>query len=207
MANSSKVREVVLILDCCYGGGLGNIKEIGNRKALLREGVSIITSSRDTQLSRETSDSQGLFTSIIYEALKGGAADIQGSITVSSVYSYVDQLLNSWRQRPIFKTHVSKMISLRKCSPKIKLKRLRKIIDYFPNKDYKFRLDPSFDVDLDPTNKENQKIMEYLREYYRLGLLLPIGERYMYHAAENSKSCTLTAKGKYFWRLIANDRI
>ena len=69
MANSSKVKEVILILDCCYGGYLGNLHEIGTRKALLREGVSIITSSRDTQLSREISDNQGLFTSIIYEAL------------------------------------------------------------------------------------------------------------------------------------------
>lgn len=207
MANSSKVREVVLILDCCYGGDLGNIKEIGGRKALLREGVSILTSSRDTQYAMETKGNQGLFTSIIYEALKGGAADILGNVTVSSVYSYVDQLLNSWKQRPIFKSHVSKMISLRKCTPKIELKRLRKLTYYFPNKDFKFPLDPSFDKNLDPKNKDHQEIMEYLREYYRLGLLIPIGEKYMYYAAKNSKRCELTAKGKYFWRLIANDRI
>lgn len=207
MANSSKVREVVLILDCCHSGNLGNVEEMGSRKALLREGVSILTSSRDTQYSVETKDDQGLFTSIIYEALKGGAADVLGNVNVSSVYNYVDQLLSSWRQRPIFKTHVSKMISLRKCNSKINLVRLRKLTDYFPDKDFKLRLEPSFDAEVDSSNKKNAEIMGYLREYYKLGLLIPIGEKYMYHAAKNSKSCKLTTKGKYFWRMIANNRI
>ncbi|WP_219007788.1 caspase family protein [Aquimarina litoralis] len=208
LANSSKVNEVIIILDCCYGGSLGNLREIGGRKALLREGVSILTASRDTQFSFERNDSdQGLFTSIIYDALEGGAADILGNVNVSGLYNYVDQLLNSWEQRPIFKSHVSKMVSLRKCTPKIKLETLKKITNYFPGKNYKFPLNPTFDKDLDSSNKDNQDIMKDLREYYRLELLVPIGEEYMYHAAENSKPCQLTKKGKYFWEMVKNNRI
>lgn len=208
LANSSKANEVIIILDCCHGGNLGNLREIGGRKALLREGVSILTASRDTQFSLERDDSdQGVFTSIVYDALKGGAADILGNVNVSGVYNYVDQLLNSWEQRPILKSHVSKMVSLRKCTPKIELEKLRKIIHYFPDKEYKFPLDPTFDKDLDPSNEANQKIMKDLREYYKLELLVPIGEEYMYRAAENKKACELTTKGKYFWEMVKNNRI
>ena len=99
------------------------------------------------------------------------------------------------------------MVSLRKCTPKIKLKTLKKITHYFPDKDYQFPLDPTFDKDLDASNEVNQKIMKDLRAYYRLELLTPIGEEYMYHAAENSKPCELTKKGKYFWEMVKNNRI
>ena len=175
---------------------------------MLREGVSILTASRDTQLSFERSDSdQGVFTSIIYDALKGGAADMLGKVNVSGVYNYVDQLLNSWQQRPIFKSHVSKMVALRKCTPKIKLEKLKKIKDYFPDKDYEFPLDPTFDKEIDASNEINQKTMKDLRAYYRLELLIPIGEEYIYHAAENSKPCKLTKKGKYYWQMVKKNKI
>ncbi|CAM1342399.1 caspase family protein [Tenacibaculum amylolyticum] len=208
LANSSKVSEVIIILDCCHSGNLGNLKEIGGRKAILREGVSILTSSRDTQLSFEKKDEdQGVFTSIIYDALKGGAADLLGNVNVSGIYNYVDQLLNTWEQRPILKSHISKMVSLRKCVTKIELEKLRKLTRYFPSKEYNFPLDPTFDEDLDPSNEANQKIMKDLREYYKLELLVPVGERYMYRAAENKKPCMLTNKGKYYWEMVNNNRI
>jgi len=208
LANSSKANEVIIILDCCHGGGIGNLRAIGGRKAMLREGVSILTASRDTQFAYERSDSnQALYTSIIYDGLKGGAADMLGNVNVSGLYNYVDQLLDSWDQRPIFKSHVSKMVSLRKCTPKINLEILRKITDYFPDRNYKFPLDPTFDEDIDPSNPANQKIMKDLRKYYQLELLVPVGEEYMYHAAENSKPCELTKKGKYFWEMVKSNRI
>ena len=46
MANASKAEEVVIILDCCHSGNLGNVPAIDNMKAMLREGVSILTASR-----------------------------------------------------------------------------------------------------------------------------------------------------------------
>lgn len=207
MANSSKVREVILILDCCHSGHLGNSKELGGRKAILREGVSILTSSRDTQYSVETKDDQGLFTSILYDALKGGAADILGNISISGTYNYIDQLLNTWEQRPIFKSHVSKMVPLRKTYPKIRLKTLRKMTKYFPKAEFDFPLDPSFEKDLGSSNKSNIKIMIRLREYYTLGLLVPVGEKYLYNAAKNSTSCKLSRLGRYYWEMVKKNKI
>lgn len=214
LANSSKAHEVIIILDCCFGGNLANLKEIGKRKALLREGVSILTASRDSQKAVELKKNkkkkqigQGLFTSIIYDALRGGAADILGKVNIAGMYNYVDQLLNTWQQRPILKSHVSQMVSLRKCTPKIELDVLRKIIIHFPSKDYKFRLDPTFDKALDDSDVGNQAIMEDLREYYKLELLRPVGEKYMYKAAEKRKPCQLTTKGKYFWLMVKGDNV
>ncbi|MCT4628811.1 caspase family protein [Winogradskyella sp.] len=207
LANSSKVREVILILDCCHSGHLGNIKGIGYRKALLREGVSILTSSRDTQYSMENSDGQGVFTSIIYQALRGGGADILGNVNVSRVYNYVDQLLNTWEQRPIFKSHVSKMVTIRKCKPKIEFSVLRKLIEYFTKSDTKYILDNSYERSLGSNNETNIKVMEYLREYYSLGLLKVNGVKYLYQAARDNKSCELTSLGQYFWRMVKNNRI
>jgi hypothetical protein len=45
-ANDSKASEVVILLDCCFSGALGNPPAIDNAKALLREGISILTASR-----------------------------------------------------------------------------------------------------------------------------------------------------------------
>lgn len=207
MANTSKVREVIMILDCCHSGHLGNLKELGGRKAILREGVSILTSSRDNQYSFETLDDQGLFTSILCEALKGGAADILGNINISGVYNYIDQLLNTWEQRPIFKSHASKMVSLRKTYPKIRLKSLRKLIKYFPTAKHKFPLDPSYERDLGSTNEKNIKKMKYLREFYMFGLLTPVNEKYLFEAARKSTSCKLSELGRYYWKMVTKNKI
>lgn len=214
LANTSKVNEVIIILDCCFSGKLGNLKGIGNRTALLREGVSILTSSRDTQKSYEKvvededdKKTENVFTSIIIDALSGGAADILGNVNVTGMYNYINQLLTTWEQRPILKSHISKMVSVRKCKPKIELEKLREITTYFKTKDFQYQLDPTFDKDIDPSNEENQKIMEDFREYYKLELLVPSKEKYMYYAAKNSDTCKLTNKGQYFWDMVKYNRV
>lgn len=213
IANNSKVREVIIILDCCFSGDLGNINGLGDRKVLLREGVSILTSSRDTQMSIEVDTpigTQGLFTSIIHKAFQGGASDILGNINIARIYNYVDQLLDSWEQRPIFKSHVSKMVTLRKCDPKIDLDTLRKLTIYFKNKIGEYPLEPSYSETASDSKKRNEKhieIMKDLREYFSLGLLVPVGEKYMYYAAVNSKSCQLTMLGQYYWDMITKNKI
>lgn len=214
MANSSKAHEVIIILDCCFSGNLANLKQIGKRKALLREGVSILTASRGSQRAVEYKKDkekeqigQGLFTSIIYDALKGGAADILGNVHVAGMYNLLDQLLNTWQQRPIFKSHVSKMVSLRKCTPKLRLKTLRKMTKYFPQPEFYFPLDRSYEKDLGSKHKKNIKKMKHLREYYMLGLLEPVGEKYLYNAAENSTSCRLTRLGHYYWKMVKRDNV
>lgn len=113
MANDSKADEVVILLDCCHSGHMGNVPVVDNNSSLLREGVSIITASRGDQPSVEV-EGGGLLTSLVVDALEGGAADVLGDVTVPSVYASVEAALGAWDQRPLFKSHLSKVIPLRK---------------------------------------------------------------------------------------------
>src|SRR2546428_12846457 len=116
MANQSKVTEIVILLDCCHSGHLGNAPTIDNTKALLREGISILTASRGDQVSVETGGG-GLFTSLVVDALEGGAADILGAVSAPGIYAYVEAALGAWDQRPLFKSHVTRVLALRRCTP------------------------------------------------------------------------------------------
>ena len=48
-AHKSKVKQAVIVLDSCHSGALGQAPAVtGNETAVLREGVSILTASRDS---------------------------------------------------------------------------------------------------------------------------------------------------------------
>jgi uncharacterized caspase-like protein len=80
LANDSKVAEVVILLDCCFSGNLGNLPVVDNTKSLLREGVSILTAGRGDQPSVEAGGG-GVFTSLVVDALEGGAANLLGAVS------------------------------------------------------------------------------------------------------------------------------
>lgn len=202
---STRVREVVIILDCCFSGTIGN-SFLLNNVTTLREGVSILASSHSTQVSMDTSKG-GVFTSILYDALDGGAADTIGLITVASMYSFADKLLGPWEQRPIFKAHVAKMIPLRKAKPVVQLDTLRKLPIYFKNVDDDYQLDPSYEPEAEPKGHDNEKIFADLQKYNKAGLVIAVGEEHMYFAAINSKSCALTPLGKYYWKLASTSKL
>jgi len=48
----------------------------------------------------------GIFTSLVVDALQGGAADILGDVTAPSVYAYLEAALGAWDQR-----HYSNLMS------------------------------------------------------------------------------------------------
>jgi uncharacterized caspase-like protein len=52
-ANNSKAREVLIILDCCHSGALGQVPAIDNQKAILREGVSVLSAAREAEVAME----------------------------------------------------------------------------------------------------------------------------------------------------------
>lgn len=215
MANNSKSDNKIIIFDCCYSGSIGNspinqsISEIGN-------GVTILTSSRDTESSEEI-DGHGVFTSLLLEALKGGAANILGSITPGSIYAYIDQALGAWNQRPIFKTNISKFVSIRDVKPRATLDELRVLIKCFNNEDGLFHLDPSFEYTNKPdysfqviepyADDNNVSVFKALQHLESVDLVEPVGEDHMYFAAINSKNCRLTPIGKYYWKLLKENRI
>jgi hypothetical protein len=205
IVNESKAKQVVIILDCCFSGAAGNIAFVKNL-TLLREGVSILTSSHESQVSFE-SPTGGIFTDIVVEALEGGAADTLGLVTVAAIYSFADKLLGPWQQRPIFKANISRMIQLRKTKPAISLEILRRLPKYFSTVDYQYPLDSTYEPEAEPKGHFNEAIFLDLQKLNRISLLVPIGEEHMYFAAINNKSCALTPLGKYYWTLAKEGKI
>ena len=204
LANQSKATNKVIILDCCHSGAMGTPSFDGNSIAHLSEGLSVLTASRESEYAIEVNGS-GVFTSLVIDALRGGAADLQGNITPSSLYAYVDKALGAWDQRPIFKTNVSSLAILRTVPPKVPPETLRKITKYFKTPEYEYPLNPTYE-DTQPSQiKENVDIFKDLQQFQSVGLVVPVDAKFMYFAATESKSCKLTAIGYQYWRL-ANEK-
>lgn len=205
LANKSKVKNRIIVLDCCYSGTFGS-PEISRGMAQIMEGVTILTASRNNEMASEI-NGHGIFTNLFLSALQGGAADLRGHITPGSIYSYIDQALGPWDQRPVFKTNITRFVSLRTVTPPIPIDILRKIIEYFPSPTYEFKLDPTFEFTDPSAIKENTSILKDLQKFEGVGLVVPIDEEHMYFAAMNSKYCKLTALGYHYWRLVERKRI
>jgi hypothetical protein len=206
LANQSKAKDKVIILDCCYSGAFGSPSTTGSSVAQLTEGLSILTASRDSESALEINGC-GVFTALVVDALQGGAADLRGHITPGSIYAYVDQALGPWDQRPIFKTNVTRFTSLRTISPPVPLATLRKLTDYFPTPQDEHKLDPSCEFSTSAADPARVAIFKDLQKFFSVGLVVPVGEEYMYFAAMNSKSCRLTALGFQYWRLVKEKRL
>jgi uncharacterized caspase-like protein len=206
LANQSKAKDKIIILDCCHSGSFGNQAINGSNMAQLSDGVTVLTACRSYEVSTEK-NGQGLFTSLLVDALYGGAADIRGYITPGSLYSYVDEALGPWDQRPVFKTNVSRFTKLRRVSPKISLEILRKITEYFPQAEAEHHLDPEYEDQYEGHDPEKVEIFKHLQKYVSEGLVKPVDEEFMYFAAMNSKSCRLTAMGYQYWRLVIENKI
>ena len=215
LANQSKTKDKIIILDCCHSGALGS-PNLSGGAAQLQEGVTILTASKDDEASVEI-NGHGIFTNLLLDALQGGAADLRGHISPGGVYAYIDQALGPWEQRPVFKTNVTRFTSLRTINPQVSLEILRKLVEYFPMPQDEFKLDPSFeftnakDIEhsvVEPLAKpENVSMFKHLQKFHSVGLVLPVDAEHMYFAAMNSKSCRLTALGYHYWRLIKDKRI
>jgi len=211
IANASPARNKILVFDSCYSGVAGTEVSLGD-KALLSEGMTILTASSKDQYAQEENGS-GVFTSLFVDAMNGGAANLLGDITPGSVYAHIDQSLGSWEQRPIFKTNVKAFTSLRKVIPPIQLSELKEITVLFQTPGFEFPLDPSFEpqppapshgIDPDPINTAKFATLQKLN---KLNLVKPVDEDHMYFAAMNSKSCKLTVLGEHYWNLITKERI
>ena len=206
VANRSPVKDKVIILDCCYSGSMGtpDIQEGG--VAMLSEGLTVLTASRDTEVAMEQGGG-GLFTDLVVAALEGGAADLRGHITPGSIYAYVDKALGAWDQRPIFKTNVTRFTSLREVTPQVPPETLRKLVDYFPNPQDELALNPSYEDTEEGYDPEKVKVFKDLQKMAGVGLVVPVGEDYMYYAAINSKACRLTSLGIHYWRLAKEKKL
>lgn len=204
-ANRSKATERIIILDCCHAGAIDQFFGSASNIALF-PGVSILAACRDTEFASE-SDGRGLFTSLVCNALEGGAADVTGAVSVASVYAYVDEVLTGWDQRPLFKANVSKLTPIRMAGAAVDATKLRKLTEYFESPIDEFRLDPSFEPEAKPSNEEHEQMFSILQQFRAARLLRPVGVPHMYHAAMQSKSCELTPLGQFYWHRVKNGKI
>jgi hypothetical protein len=210
LANNSKAKDKIIILDCCRSGYLGSPKALKGTSHL-EVGVSILTSSKDDENSMEV-NGHGVFTNLLIDALQGGAADLRGHITPGGIYAYIDQALGPWEQRPVFKTNVTRFTSLREITPRVSKEILRKLTAYFPTPQDNYQLNPSFedtnalDIEhkvIEPhADPDKVAIFKNLQKLQSIGLVVPVDEQHMYYAAMNSKSCRLTALGYHYWNLV-----
>lgn len=203
---NNKIKEVILILDCCHSGQLGDLPQFSAGTALLRKGLSVLTASQTDQYAMEVKG-QGLFTSILLDGLQGGASSLTGEVTAASLYNYVEKILGPWDQRPIFKAHLSALNSIRTCEPKIYPPTLRKIVELFPEQDTVYPLDPAYEPTVSPKDEEKETLFRILQKYHVSGLVQPDGAQYMYYAALHSLSCSLTPLGQFYWKMVRKGRI
>ena len=216
IANASKSRNKIIILDCCYSGKLGDFSD-NSPNANIGKGVTILTASnRDEVAIEDGITGHGVFTELLIQGLKGGAADVGGNITPASLYSFVDQSLGAWEQRPLFKTNITGFLPIRPVEANVSNKLLRKLHQYFAEATSEFQLDPSFEFTNTPevtheykepfAKEENVGKFKELQLYESVGLIEPVGEEHMYFAAMNSKSCRLTPLGLHYWKLSRDKR-
>jgi hypothetical protein len=204
---NSKVREVSIILDCCFAGTAGGVPQLGTDAAALRSGVSILTASRGNEVSVETPEGRGLFSTYLCGALEGGAADVLGKITIAGVYAYLSESFGSWNQRPMFKANVERLHELRRSSPAVPLSELRRLPEFFDTQDAELPLEPSYEPTAEPSDPEHEAIFAILQRCRAAKLVEPVGEQHMYWAAINNKSCRLTPLGKLYWSMAKQGRI
>lgn len=212
LATKSPAKNKVVILDSCFSGIAGD-SPIQDDTSYLIVGTTILTASGKKEYASEENGS-GIFTSLLVDALSGGAADLLGNVTPGAVYAYIDQALGNWGQRPVFKTNVKKFISLRQVTPPISPQDLRLITKYFPKPGFELQLDPTYEPEMKgrsagmPDPKEaHTLIFSKLQKYNRLNLLKPVGVEHMWNAAMESKTCKLTALGEHYRRLAEKNLI
>ncbi|UEB96457.1 caspase family protein [Pseudomonas sp. HN2] len=197
---ATRIKNKVIILDCCQSGSAGEVRALRSESSMVGEGMSILTACKKTEPAMEGAQ-HGVFTGLLLQALHGGAANILGKITPGSLYSFVDNALGAWEQRPVFKTNVSQFISLREVSPLIPKDILRKLPDWFAEAESVFPLDPSYE----PTEKafvpEHGEVFAQLQKCNRHSLIEPVDAEHMYYAAIHSTGCRLTALGAYYREL------
>lgn len=211
LANQSKCKNKIIILDCCCSGVAAENPISGVSE--IKEGVVILTACTKMQSAIEE-DGAGIFTSLLVDALNGSAANLIGNVTPGSVYAYIDQSLGAWEQRPVFKANVKNFVSLRKTQPTISLDDLHKLVSLFPTSDYEYPLNPTYETEMKGRSEgmpgpilENTRKFAILQKYNRVNLLVPVGAPHMWHAAMESKSCRLTALGRFYHMLVQKGRI
>lgn len=218
MASRSKARDILLILDCCHSGSLGDssLLNAGNGRdplAVIREDMTVIGASLAPQAALEASG-HGLFTAAVLDALQGGAADHMGWVTPASMYAYVERRFGAFDQRPVYKSYATGVRVIRECAPLIDRLKLQKIVEYFPSQKFLYQLDPEFEREnkfgklRKNVNKQKLAIGQLFKDYRDAGLLKPsIPGEQLFWTAQRSHTVELTVRGCEYWWLVKEDKL
>lgn len=187
IVNTSKVRNKIIILDCCHSGNIGKY-ELQDVGSILNTGVSVLTACREDEVAMEAGG-HGLFTELLCTALNGGASDYCGNITIGGVYAYIDRSFGPWDQRPVFKTNVTEFAPLRTVTPQVSLSIIRELTNLFTNPNNDLALDPSFEDTNDPSvnheyilpyaDANNVRKFKLLQKLQSIGFVKPINEEFI----------------------------
>ncbi len=210
LVSQSKAQNKIIILDSCFSGNIANPIDMPHY-SILHNGTTILAACGEDEYATEENN-HGVFTSLLVEALYGGAMNLLGEVSPGSIYSYIDRSLGAWEQRPVFKANIKSFVSLRKNAPPISIIELRRIIEFFSTPYDEYELDPTYEPDkhesdMKEINKEHEAIFSILQRYVKLNLVIPVGEEHMYYAAIHHKSCKLTAQGQHYWNLVKKNTI
>lgn len=181
LASRSKIRNKILVLDCCHSGDAGNLHFMGKNISILPRGVTILASA--TLAQKAVSDKSGSkFTRVILEALDGGAADLLGNITLARLYDYIDSQFDPFEQRPVLKAYLTENLPLRKISPPTgQLETLKAMARAFPSKKQTKTLNLDADI---------------IGKLERLNLIREVKTQ------EAEKKYSLTHLGMYYWTIV-----
>ncbi|HKM13352.1 MAG TPA: caspase family protein [Candidatus Methanomethylophilaceae archaeon] len=205
IVGNSRSRNKIVILDCCHSGCIGN-NTLFAGKTLIPDGTTYLTACTEEEVAKEE-NGNGLFTSLLTDGLRGGASNILGQISPGSLYSYIDQSLSLYEQRPVFKTNIERFICIRKVHPPIERSELRKISILFRRPDNSFQLDTTYEFTNSDSIEENVSKFKTLQKMERVGLVAPSTHEHMYEEAMKNGSCKLTLLGKHYWKLANEGRI
>lgn len=216
MANDSLAANVLIILDCCNSGDLGNpslLTRSGDPLATIKENVTVIAASLPSQLSFEDGG-HGLFTAALLDALNGGAADHMGYVSAPAIYAYVERRFGASEQRPVYKSYATGVTVVRQCAPLIDRLKLRQLVDLFPSALHQYPLDAEYEPEDEfgvyhqPVNRSKVQIAQLLKDYRDAGLLKATEpNEQLFWVARRGHTVELTQRGREYWWLVQKKKI
>jgi caspase domain-containing protein len=210
MANRSSAETVLLILDCCFSGSIGNPAALQpgsiENRALVREGVTILAASRPTQVAVEVGE-HGVFTNLVLGALRGGAADVRGHVSAASIYAYAEAALGAWDQRPLYKSHAARLNPVRTCAPRVSDELLRELPHYFGSPGAAFQLDMTYEETNSAAVPKHVVVFKKFKRFQIAGLLKPRVGDDLYWTAARSEFVELTDLGAFYLQLVRDRRL
>lgn len=148
-----------------------------------------------------------MFTSMVLHALHGGASDVLGKVSAAGIYAHVDQALGAWDQRPMYKSHASRLSPVRLCEPAVPPKILRQLPKIFPDPMGTITLDPSYEHSVPSADPDHVAVFNTLKIYRNARLVRTTDHDDLYFAALNSTGVRLTGLGRFYWKLAKEGKV